>query len=77
MLDRIWWAWWSLVERIANMNTAQVWAVCSTILLIAGVQYLLVRGRKIRVFGGIDLQSDAGWAQLKNAVRTMALALFP
>ena len=48
-----------------------------TILLIAGVQYLLVRGRKIRVFGGIDLQSDAGWAQLKNAVRTMALALFP
>ena len=48
-----------------------------TILLIAGVQYLLVRGRHIRIFGGIDLQSDAGWAQLKASVRQMALALFP
>lgn len=48
-----------------------------TILLIAGVQYLLVRSRKIRVFGGVDLQSDAGWTQLKASVRQMALALFP
>lgn len=48
-----------------------------TILLIAGVQYLLLRSRKTRIFGGIDLQSDAGWAQLKLAIRKMALALFP
>jgi AcrR family transcriptional regulator len=47
-----------------------------TILLISGVQYLLVRGRKIRVFGGIDIQSDAGWAELKAAVRKMALRMF-
>ena len=47
-----------------------------TILLISGVQYLLVRSRKIRVFGGIDIQSDAGWAELKAAVRKMALRLF-
>lgn len=46
-----------------------------TILLIAGIQYLLLRSRKIRVFGGVDLQSDAGWAQLKESVRHMALAL--
>ena len=32
-----------------------------TLLLVAGVQYLLVRSRKIRIFGGIDLRSDAGW----------------
>ena len=48
----------------------------SALLLIAGVQYLLVRSRKIRVFGGIDLQSDAGWAQLKASVRQLAQALF-
>ena len=47
-----------------------------TILLIAGVQYLLVRSRKIRVFGGIDIQSDAGWVELKAAVRKTALRLF-
>ena len=46
-----------------------------TILLIAGVQYLLVRSRKIRVFGGIDITSDAGWTTLKVAVRKMALEL--
>ena len=47
-----------------------------TLLLIAGVQYLLLRSRKIRVFGGLNIQSDAGWAALKAAVRAMALAMF-
>ena len=47
-----------------------------TLLLIGGIQYLLLRSRKIRIFGGIDLQSDAGWATLKAAVRKMALDLF-
>ena len=46
-----------------------------TLLLIAGVQYLLVRSRSIRIFGGLDIRSDAGWAELKSAVREMALAL--
>ncbi len=39
---------------------------------MAGVQYLLVRSRKIRIFGGIDLRSDEGWAMLKAAVAGMA-----
>ncbi len=43
-----------------------------TLLLVAGVQYLLVRGRKIRVFGGVDITSDEGWATLKAAVRSLA-----
>jgi len=47
-----------------------------TVLLISGVQFLLVRGRKIRVFGGIDIRDDAGWAELKAAVRKMAVHLF-
>ena len=46
-----------------------------TLLLVAGVMYLLVRARKIRIFGGIDLHSDAGWAALKAAVAGMAQQL--
>lgn len=43
-----------------------------TMLLVAGVQYLLLRSRKIRIFGGIDLHSDAGWEQLKASIRMTA-----
>jgi AcrR family transcriptional regulator len=46
-----------------------------TLLLVAGVQYLLVRSRKIRIFGGLDLRSDAGWDALKAAVADMAQQL--
>ena len=48
-----------------------------TLLLVAGVQYLLVRSRKIRVFGGLDLRSDAGWSALKDSVHALAAMLFP
>jgi len=50
--------------------------VATTLLLVAGVQYLLLRGRHTRVFGGIDLHSDAGWAQIKTSLRALALQLF-
>jgi AcrR family transcriptional regulator len=43
-----------------------------TLLLVAGVQYLLVRARKIRIFGGLDLRTDAGWAVLEAAVAGLA-----
>jgi AcrR family transcriptional regulator len=43
-----------------------------TLLLVAGVQYLLIRARKIRMFGGLDLKSDGDWEKLKGSVRTMA-----
>jgi AcrR family transcriptional regulator len=46
-----------------------------TLLWVAGVQYLLVRARKIRVFGGIDLGSDAGWALFKASLRESAQLL--
>lgn len=48
-----------------------------TLLLVAGVLYLLVRARKIRIFGGIDLVSDAGWSVLKASLRSMAQQLVP
>lgn len=42
------------------------------ILVVAGAQYLLVRSRRTRIFGGIDIASDAGWDLLKSTVRTVA-----
>jgi AcrR family transcriptional regulator len=48
----------------------------STLLWVAGAQYLLLRARSIRIFGGIDLRTDAGWQALKDSVRTSAAALF-
>jgi AcrR family transcriptional regulator len=47
-----------------------------TLMLVGGVEYLLLRSRTIRIFGGIDLRSDAGWAQLKAALRASAQRLF-
>jgi AcrR family transcriptional regulator len=47
-----------------------------TLLLVAGVMYLLVRARKIRIFGAIDLHTDAGWSTLKAAVAGMAQQAF-
>jgi AcrR family transcriptional regulator len=47
-----------------------------TLILVAGVQYLLVRARTIRVFGGLDLHRDADWAVLKASLRATALQLF-
>jgi AcrR family transcriptional regulator len=47
-----------------------------TTLLVAGVQLLLLRSRRLRVFGGIDLHSDEGWAQIKAALAALARQLF-
>ena len=46
-----------------------------TVVLIGGVQYLLLRARRVRIFGGIEIQSEAGWAQLKASIRSMASKL--
>ncbi len=67
-------------EEAARTLAAREWATLPwlpgvTMLLVAGVQYLLVRSRKIRVFGGIDLHTDAGWEQLKASVREMSRRL--
>lgn len=40
-----------------------------SLLLIAGIQYLLLRARRIRVFGGLDLHTDAAWDELKHSIR--------
>lgn len=48
-----------------------------TLLLVAGVQYLLLRSRKIRLFGGLDLHQDAAWVELKAGVRALARRMLP
>lgn len=47
-----------------------------TTLLVAGVQLLLLRSRRIRVFGGIDLHSEQGWGQIKAGLAALAGQLF-
>ena len=38
------------------------------IVFTASIQYLLVRARTIRIYGGIELRSDVGWARLHHAM---------
>ena len=42
----------------------------------AGVSYLVSRGRQINICNGVDLQSDAGWQRLENAIDAMIRGLF-
>jgi AcrR family transcriptional regulator len=56
---------------------ARPWLQGVTILLVAGIQHLLLRSRQIRLFGGVDLRSDAGWNALKASLRELAGVLFP
>lgn len=56
---------------------ARPWLQGMTLLLVGGVQYLAMRSRKIRIFGGLNIQSDAGWNELKASVRALAHTLMP
>jgi AcrR family transcriptional regulator len=38
------------------------------IIFTASIQYFLVRARTIRIYGGIELRSDAGWTRLRHAM---------
>ena len=42
----------------------------------AGISYLASRGRKIRFYNGIDLDSEAGWQRLEGAIDTMIQGTF-
>ena len=71
--------WGAEVSRVLGGPAFQArpHAAAVTLLLIAGVQYLLLRSRRIRVFGGVDIRSDAGWDEIKRALRALATQLFP
>jgi AcrR family transcriptional regulator len=64
-----------VLGREAFVNTPHAQAV--TLLLVGGVQYLLLRARRIRIFGGIDIQQDEGWHTLKASIAALARQMFP
>ncbi len=45
-------------------------------ILSAAVHYLLLRGREIRGYSGIDLQSEAGWQRLEQTMARLLTAYF-
>jgi AcrR family transcriptional regulator len=61
-------------ELFADVREPEMAGAVSAILS-AGVTYLVLRRRKIRWFNGIDLRSDAGWAQIHLAVSLMTAGL--
>jgi AcrR family transcriptional regulator len=66
-------AWGFEAQRVLGGPEADApWLQDVITLLIAGVQFLLVRARHIRLWGGRDLHSDATWTHLKQSVRTLA-----
>lgn len=66
--------WGEQVARVLGGDEAQAaaWLNGVSLLLVAGVQYLLLRSRSIRIFGGVELRTDAGWAMLLQSVRALA-----
>lgn len=67
-------AWGFEAQRVLGGPEADApWLQDVITLLIAGVQFLLVRARQTRLWGGRDLRSDATWSHLKHSVRTLAL----
>ncbi len=66
--------WGEQVARLLGGDQAQAaaWLNGVSLLLVAGVQYLLLRSRSIRIFGGVELRTDEGWAMLMRSVRALA-----
>ena len=42
----------------------------------AGISYLVSRGRQIRFYNGVDLESEEGWKRLEDAIDTMIQGMF-
>jgi AcrR family transcriptional regulator len=60
-----------LLPVLARGLPQEVDVAAVTALFGSAVHYLLLRARKIRVFNGIDLKTDDGWARLEAAARAM------
>jgi AcrR family transcriptional regulator len=46
------------------------------VLLSAALQYLAIRSRRIRLYGGLDIGSDDGWRQIASVIDGLAARLF-
>jgi AcrR family transcriptional regulator len=58
-----------LTETFGPSEDADVDVAALSAILIASVNYLAARSRKIRVFNGINLKEDAGWQRLMGTVQ--------
>ncbi len=47
------------------------------VVLTAGLQYLAIRSRKIRLYGGLDIGSDEGWREITAIIGGLADHAFP
>ncbi|MBS1156037.1 MAG: transcriptional regulator, TetR family [Proteobacteria bacterium] len=50
-------------------------AVALANLVVAGLQYLLLRARTVSEYGGLSLQDDAGWQRIRRAIRLLGQGL--
>jgi AcrR family transcriptional regulator len=63
----------ALMKALAPGLPAGVDLASLSAVLAGSVHYLLLRARRIRVFNGIDLRTDEGWARLAAAAQAMLI----
>lgn len=49
--------------------------IALTNLVVAGIQYLLLRARTVAEYGGLPLNSDEGWQRIRRAIHLMGRGL--
>lgn len=49
--------------------------IALTNLVVAGIQYLLLRARTVDDYGGLALNTDDGWQRIRRAIRLMGRGL--
>lgn len=49
--------------------------IALTNLVVAGIQYLLLRARTVDDYGGLALNTDDGWRRIRRAIRLMGHGL--
>jgi hypothetical protein len=49
----------------------------ATAVIGAAVSYLVTRSRHVRRYSGVDLQSQAGWRRLQDAISRMIRGVSP
>ena len=63
----------ALMRALGGDLSPEVDLAAIAAVLAGSVHYLLLRARWVRIFNGIDLRSDDGWARLEAAGRSMVL----
>jgi hypothetical protein len=62
-----------LMKALAFDAPPHVDVAAMSALFASSVHYLVLRARLIRVFNGVDLRAEEGWARLQNAALSMIL----